>query len=147
VTLRLVDGNGRLAEYGSGPGNRVERWYHQGDNYLEKRYVHGACTVVRLNLDAGWLIAAKGGAESLSLLSRNEFWHKAPGTAPQVQKGNELPRDDQRDSPRAAADRTKTYARRRADFVRCYGELLRRYGQTWEELDIEFLRTGGRWPE
>jgi hypothetical protein len=145
VRRRLDDGNGDLIFYGSKPGNHVQRWYHGGANYLEMRYAKGVCVMVRLNAGDDWLIARRGGEEQLLLSSRKEIWSTGPGGRVAVQSLDQPPRIERSDRP--GTGRRETCAARRAAFLLRYDGLLRRYGQTWKGLGVDFVRSAASWPD
>jgi hypothetical protein len=143
----LRDGNGERVTRGSQPGFRVQRWYHQGRRFLEKRYEKDVCTKMRLDLeDKAWdMLVVTPTTESLRLGGAAKNWDKIGGHV-WFQKGGDFSIDPGWPNPEREKARQE-YPKQRKEFLNRYGELLTRAGRNWEELGIGFLRSGAAWPK
>jgi hypothetical protein len=146
VRHRIRHGGGEFVEYGVKEGNRVHRWYQEGAQFLEKRFEEGGCVQVYLDIlrrehDDRYMVAKD--LEDLLLSSRGESWHKQGGRLPTLQniEANDeaLPLDSEKYG--------ELYLSRRDEFLKGYGELLKKAGKSWKGLGIDFVRAGEKWPE
>jgi RNA polymerase sigma factor (sigma-70 family) len=150
VRHRVSRGEGEDVDYGLEEGNRIHRWYHEGAQFLEKRFKKGVCVEVHLDLlrgkDDDWLRTSRN-LELLTLRSQKEGWERWAGRPPSHQTFRRFDEGPGPDPGDRDPEEEKRYLSLRDEFLKDYGDLLKKAGKSWKGLGIDFVRTGEKWPD
>ncbi|HEY7425557.1 MAG TPA: hypothetical protein VH682_15100 [Gemmataceae bacterium] len=145
----LCDGEGEREMKDSGAsGFRIRRWFHRGLQYLEKRYKCKDCVGIRLDVGSeGWdRLVVSPHSEDLHLKDKLWQYRRDLRSVWFQSKDKPLAISGWVDDPEREKEASQFTARRK-EFLARYNKLLKDAGRNWEELGIDFIRSGGAWPK
>jgi hypothetical protein len=156
------EGSGSLTSSSSRADTKKTTWYKDGRVFLDICYDQSRPSQITLHMNEAFLSVSKS-KEDLYLISEHEFWSKSSGENPRVQlMGTRANSDINPPSPiRLGAPSDEETAteqlelqkiakawqeKRRPGFIKSYTEFLSTTGQSWQSLNIEFIRDDAPWP-